>query len=322
VNELINTQPQSLSNPRDNIGNAIEMADALMEYIDASKKPPMEIRGNKHLLVEHWLFLAAANGLSVMNEKTERVEIDGVKGFHARTVVLRDGHTVGAGDAWCMENERNWKGRDLYALASMAQTRSISKALSSQLRWIVTMAGADWSPTPAEEMIGIFDDDDIEVDFSTEQEAVVSNVESPPEISTPAPVENPKMQEIIRNFTAEIEQEEEVVTPEEQFQKLHEAPEIPQGEAKVFKHLERITELVDAATQNGVDERVIFAHLKDPNSKYPPKKGLGDYVNGALGIHNKGGKTGWVWFDLKKLASVYGQEEWFPTSLEWINKLD
>jgi hypothetical protein len=60
------------------------------------------------------------------------------------------GQVVGAAEAECLRSERTWKGRDDYALRSMAQTRAVSKALRGPLGFVVTLAG--YEATPAEEM--------------------------------------------------------------------------------------------------------------------------------------------------------------------------
>jgi hypothetical protein len=172
MSELIEQPNAEISDPRENIGNALQMANALMEYIDASNQPPMIIKGKKHLLVEHWLFLGAADGVTPVTVSCEPYEFKGATGFRAEVRLERDGHTVGQGIAICMDDEANWKYSPHYSLMSMAQTRAESKALSMKYRWIPKMAGAEWSTTPAEEMMGVvFDDDDIEADFSTEQDA-------------------------------------------------------------------------------------------------------------------------------------------------------
>ena len=57
---------------------------------------------------------------------------------------------IGAAEAECLYAEANWKGRDDYALRSMAQTRATSKALRQPLGFVISLAGFD--PTPAEEM--------------------------------------------------------------------------------------------------------------------------------------------------------------------------
>jgi len=60
------------------------------------------------------------------------------------------GQVVGAAEAECLRDERNWSDRDDFALRSMAQTRATSKALRLPLGFVVTMAGYD--ATPLEEM--------------------------------------------------------------------------------------------------------------------------------------------------------------------------
>ena len=49
-----------------------------------------------------------------------------------------------------MYDEKNWKGKPWFQLASMAQTRAGAKALRNLLARVVVLAG--YNPTPAEEM--------------------------------------------------------------------------------------------------------------------------------------------------------------------------
>ena len=72
-------------------------------------------------------------------------------GWEARVEArTRAGEVVGAAEAQCLRAERTWKGRDDYALRSMAQTRAVSKALRLPLGFVMQLAG--FNPTPAEEM--------------------------------------------------------------------------------------------------------------------------------------------------------------------------
>ena len=66
-------------------------------------------------------------------------------------VRIDDGTIIGGATAYCLENERNWKGKDYFQIASMAQTRAGSKALANVLRFVVEVDEAI-SGTPAEEM--------------------------------------------------------------------------------------------------------------------------------------------------------------------------
>lgn len=318
--------------PVQQLAHATEAADALMEFIEKGAIKPTVISGNKHLRVEHWLFLGQATGLHPVEEFCKRVEIDGVKGFHARTNVLDNaGHIVGSGEAFCMEDERNWKGRDLHAVASMAQTRSVSKALSSRLRWIVGLAGATFSTTPAEEMIVIVDDESPEEyvikatprrEEGTADEVNVAGSPSTDTSHPTGPLPNPSLDvDYELNEPKKIIQDIQTQAAEKEFSDLAEEPAITDDkQAKQLKHLERITKIFDAAVQNGQTEAVFLAKIKDPKSNYGPKKSFGDYASNVATMIEKS-KGGWVWFDLKRIAEIYGNEPWFPEDLQWINNM-
>jgi hypothetical protein len=294
MSELIRQEEQALTpmgDPRNHIGNAVDTANALMEFIDKGAIKPTIIQGNKHLRVEHWLFLAQACGCHPIQQFCNRIEIDGVAGFHAKTnVVDAGGHIVGSGEAWCMENERNWKGRDHHALASMAQTRSVSKALSSRFRWIVGMAGADWSPTPAEEMLVVFDDEEMESIVVDSAPGVALTVEVPKE--QVAPVENPVVSRAVEEMTDHFQQERKP-TPLEEFDALAEEPkEENEDRTKALAAFEKLGEVYNAAAQKSVADVL---------------KTIEYYAGQGWSI---GGKA-WKWyFNAKEL---YGDQPWFPS---------
>jgi hypothetical protein len=108
-----------------------------------------------HVFVEGWQFLASQFGLIPEIEWTK--ELDGAKGWEARAVLrrLEDGQVISAADGECRTSERNWQGRDSYAVRSMAQTRAVSKVCRIALSSVMVMAG--FNATPAEEMDGVQD---------------------------------------------------------------------------------------------------------------------------------------------------------------------
>jgi hypothetical protein len=90
-------------------------------------------------------------GVFPVLESCEPVELDGVKGFKAAVnAQTRSGEIVGRAEAYCMTNEKRWDKAELYAVASMAQTRAVSKALRLPLGFVVQLAG--YETTPADEM--------------------------------------------------------------------------------------------------------------------------------------------------------------------------
>jgi hypothetical protein len=71
-------------------------------------------------------------------------------GFTVAYRAVKDGREVGWGEGRCTRAETNWRGRDDYSLASMAQTRGQSRALRQPLGFVVSLAG--YATTPAEEV--------------------------------------------------------------------------------------------------------------------------------------------------------------------------
>jgi len=126
----------------------------LLKLLDKKEKKVV-INGKRHIEFEDWITLGNYYGLTVETGDAEPVEIFGAKGFKAKARVIRieDGVVIGGAEAYCLNNERNWRNKDYFQLASMAQTRAGSKALSNELRWVTALSGI--AGTPAEEMDGI-----------------------------------------------------------------------------------------------------------------------------------------------------------------------
>ena len=137
--------------PVEFIASATRTATALANVV-RSQKLITRIQQSDHVRVEGWTLLGSMLGVYAATAWTRPLEQDGAPfGWEAR-VEARDraGVLVGAAEAQCTREERTWKGRDDYALRSMAQTRATSKALRQPLGFVMQLAG--FNPTPAEEM--------------------------------------------------------------------------------------------------------------------------------------------------------------------------
>ena len=112
---------------------------------------------SRHLEFEDWIALGNAYGITVKT-RAEPTEVFEAKGFKGYATVIRvfDGVEIGGAEAYCLDNELNWQNRDYFQMASMAQTRAGSKALSNALRGVVAL-DKSLSGTPGEEMVGIHD---------------------------------------------------------------------------------------------------------------------------------------------------------------------
>lgn len=145
---------------------AVAYAARISEAIAGVLKPKNGyevISGRKHITIEGWQTMAAMTGHRVEVEwsriaeglpATER----GLYAWEARAVVRdQSGNVVASGESMADPNERDalkkWASGGNFAVRSMAQTRAMSRALSSRMRYIVQLAG--FSGTPAEEMGGV-----------------------------------------------------------------------------------------------------------------------------------------------------------------------
>lgn len=134
-------------NPALVLEKATEVADALAGVIE-KKKLYTTINGRKHIHVEGWTLLGSMMGVFPEIEWTKpTTDSNGKDAWEARCIArTRDGAIVGAREAMCSSAEPKWKNRDDYAIRSMAQTRAISGALASPLRFIVVLAGFEGTP--------------------------------------------------------------------------------------------------------------------------------------------------------------------------------
>ena len=118
----------------------------------------VDIRGSEHIRVEAWITLATGYNCTAKVVPGSVKQIEGYRcAWEARAEVLRDngdGTTtvIGGAESECGTlGDGVWeKSQPSYAVKAMAQTRAISKAISSCFRWVVVLAG--YSGTPYEEM--------------------------------------------------------------------------------------------------------------------------------------------------------------------------
>jgi hypothetical protein len=138
----------STADPRKLIEIASKQATALKEIID-NKKLYTDIKGRKHVSVEGWQTLGALNMLQAF---TERVTVEKFEDGEIRATAMvsarrvQDGVAVAQAEGFCSSKETNWKGRDEFAIRSMAQTRATSKVFRQCLAWVMTLAGYEVTP--------------------------------------------------------------------------------------------------------------------------------------------------------------------------------
>jgi hypothetical protein len=150
--------------PVELIERASRVADVLKGVL-SGQGLTKRISNRDHVLVEGWQTVGSMLGVFAVKEYVREVPWpspvpEALKALHDRGLVFGytasyraqrpDGAIVGGAEADCKRSENTWKGRDDYALKSMAQTRAQSKALRAPLGFVVSLAG--YSPTPADEM--------------------------------------------------------------------------------------------------------------------------------------------------------------------------
>jgi len=153
----------TITNPRDVIERASEIATALAEVINKRNLFTI-IRGKKFVHVEGWTTLAAMLGVTPREVEVRRHD-DGAYEAVVELVRNSDGMIIGRASAYVGMDEKDGKGnitwgiRPEYARRSFAITRATGKANRLCYSWIMNLAG--FEPTPAEEMI---DADFVEVE--------------------------------------------------------------------------------------------------------------------------------------------------------------
>jgi hypothetical protein len=146
--------------PVEVVEQAGRVADALKGVL-TRQGLTQKIGGRDHVLVEGWTTLGSMLGVFAVKEwvrelpwpdpvpqaLTQQHGRGLVFGYEASFQARRgDGTVIGGAEAECKRTENSWKGRDDYALKSMAQTRATSKALRVPLGFIVTLAGYEATP--------------------------------------------------------------------------------------------------------------------------------------------------------------------------------
>lgn len=141
--------------PQEQVEKASEMAKVLQQVVNQADLAKSLGGKKKHLEYEAWQTIGQFFNCTPQTEWTRPImDNDKIIGYEARVhVVNGEGRVIGAAESMCMRDEQNWKNKPLYAIRSMAQTRTAGKAMRSVFAWVAVLAG--YSATPLEEMDGI-----------------------------------------------------------------------------------------------------------------------------------------------------------------------
>lgn len=153
--ELVASVNLSLAREPEQVLSEAKRAAVALKDVIARKTRPVVINGETYLEFEDWQTVGRFYGITAKVVSTAPVEFSGVRGFEARAVALYapTGQELSAADSMCLEDEDRWRGRPLFQIRSMAQTRACAKALRHVLAWVVVLAG--YRATPAEELDGV-----------------------------------------------------------------------------------------------------------------------------------------------------------------------
>jgi hypothetical protein len=151
-------EAREVIDPKADLRNGVEAAKSLVDLVKTAGLSKRFGGEREHLYFEAWQALAKFYGCSIKTMEATPVEIDGVKGAKAHSQIIDDqsGNVVGGAEAFCLRDEKNWRDKPFFQLASMAQTRAGSKA--SRNKWSFVPALAGFACTPAEEMDEVHDE--------------------------------------------------------------------------------------------------------------------------------------------------------------------
>lgn len=131
-------------------GDVMEFSKKLKQFID-NNKLSIQIQGKSYVMVDGWKFAGLNFGIVPMVKKPVNLSTEKEKKYECECELKKvGGEVIGFGYAICSNSESRKKNFDEYAVASMAQTRAISKAYRNLLGFIMNAAG--FESTPAEEM--------------------------------------------------------------------------------------------------------------------------------------------------------------------------
>ncbi len=138
---------------------------ALRELRNLIKNRPdkLVINGRQYLFFSDWQILGAFFGITTYITETSQLtegkpSKDGSFtllepiGYKARAVAKQDGKDISAGEAICLFEEQNWKGKPKFQVLSMAETRACAKALRNCLQWVVRLPTSEFAEEAAEEV--------------------------------------------------------------------------------------------------------------------------------------------------------------------------
>ena len=130
----------------------------VMKKIISENNLAVKIGADEHIKVEGWITLATAYGCTARIVWSRKIE-GYIQAYEAKAEVVKQTPNgvvvIGSAEAECgTRGDGRWENESPeYAVRSMAQTRAISKAIASVLRWVVVLAG--YHGTPYDEMSSV-----------------------------------------------------------------------------------------------------------------------------------------------------------------------
>lgn len=125
------------------------------------KATAQSIQGRKYVKVEGWLAIAAAHGCLVSIREVRMIE-GGVMAV-AELRRVSDQALLATAEGFVGDDEPMWAKRPMFARRAMAQTRASSRVCRSAFAHVVVLIDKDLGTTPAEEMQGAIEAEQVHV---------------------------------------------------------------------------------------------------------------------------------------------------------------
>jgi hypothetical protein len=125
------------------------------------KATAMKIQGRQYVKAEGWLAIAVAHGCVVSVRDVEQVE-GGIRAI-AELRRMSDQALIATAEGFVGDDEKMWAGRPMFARRAMAQTRAGSRVCRTVFAHVVVMIDASLATTPAEEMQGAMEAEQVHV---------------------------------------------------------------------------------------------------------------------------------------------------------------
>lgn len=133
----------TMANPPSAVLEEAQKAAVALKGVISSKPKPVMMGGEQYLEFEDWQTLGRFYAVTAGEEtEPEFVNLDGVKGFKATAVALRNGEVISRATAYCMKDEEKWGARTKHEYHMVLKDGGTAREEDSQ------KGDWEWEPNP------------------------------------------------------------------------------------------------------------------------------------------------------------------------------